>query len=54
MIRRDYEKIVAVICDFCLDDFRPEFECEDDATELSIAWEQAEACGWAEIGRAHV
>jgi len=46
MIKRDYERIVDIMCDFCFDDFTPEFECGDDATEISIAWEQAEACGW--------
>ena len=46
MIKREYERITAVVCDFCLDDFRPEFKDGDDATEMSIAWEQAEACGW--------
>ena len=46
MIQREYEVVVAILCDFCMqEEFIPDLEPADER-EISLAWEQAEICGW--------
>lgn len=52
-VHREYDALIYIGCDFCVDEFFPEWEQEGDAVDLlstDIAAEQAKAIGWEKHG----
>jgi hypothetical protein len=48
MIKKHYEDITSIECDCCLnEEFIPDED--EDRTELSIIWEQADNMGWKKL-----
>jgi hypothetical protein len=52
-VHREYGALIYIGCDFCVDEFFPEWEKESDAVDLvslDIATEQAKSFGWEKHG----
>jgi hypothetical protein len=52
-VHREYGKLICITCDWCADEFNPEWEEISDAEDLvslDIAITQAESYGWEKAG----